>query len=155
MVTIGMPIRNCEATLAQAIRSLQLQTFRDWNLIMIDDGSTDRTVEVASRFSDERITILVDGMHRGLPARLNQILSLTNSPYFGRMDADDIAYPQRLERQSSILKHPEVDSVAAPWRCSGVKEPCLERGRLRTLMPPFVSFRIPDFSSLIQPLLAG
>jgi glycosyltransferase involved in cell wall biosynthesis len=111
-VTIGMPIRNCEATLAQAIRSLQMQTFRDWNLIMIDDGSTDRTVEVARRFSDERITILVDGMHRGLPARLNQILSLTNSPYFGRMDADDISYPQRLERQVQYLdKHPEIDLI--------------------------------------------
>ena len=112
MVTIGMPIRNCEATLAQTIRSLQLQTFRDWNLIMIDDGSTDRTVEVAGRFSDERITILVDGMHRGLPARLNQIISLTNSPYFARMDADDIAYPQRLERQIQYLeKHPEIDLI--------------------------------------------
>lgn len=111
-ITIGMPVRNCEATLAQAIRSLQLQTYQDWRLIMIDDGSSDGTLKAAQQFDDKRITILSDGVHRGLPARLNQILTLAQSKYFARMDSDDIAYPQRLERQVRYIEeHPKVDLV--------------------------------------------
>jgi glycosyltransferase involved in cell wall biosynthesis len=114
LVTVGMPARNCEETLARAIRSVLLQTFQDWQLIVIDDGSRDGTLEVARQFKDRRITVLSDGAPRGLAARLNQILSMSRSKYFARMDGDDVAYPQRLERQVAYLEqHPDVDLVGS------------------------------------------
>jgi len=110
MVSIGMPCFNCERTLATAIRSILNQTYINWELLLIDDGSSDRTLEVARKFSDPRIHVFADGTHRGLVPRLNQAVAMSRGQYFARLDADDIAYPERLERQVEYLKqHPEID----------------------------------------------
>jgi len=93
-----------------AIASILNQTFTDWELIICDDGSHDRTVAAASQFSDPRIRILREGTNLGLPARLNQIISACNSEFFARMDGDDIAYPRRLELQIQTLEsNPTID----------------------------------------------
>jgi glycosyltransferase involved in cell wall biosynthesis len=116
LVSIGMSVRNNEKTLAQSVRSVLGQTYTDWELILIDDGSSDRTVPVARQFADadERIKLYVDGSQQGLPARLNQSIDLGRGTYFARMDGDDVAYPRRLERQVEYLHaHPEVDLVGA------------------------------------------
>ncbi len=112
-VSIGMPVYNCEKTIAVSIQSILNQSLTDWELIVIDDGSTDKTLAVAERFRDSRIR-LVDG-HRnyGLSRRLNQAVQLSTGRYFARMDGDDIAYPERLSKQVAFLdKHPEVDLLA-------------------------------------------
>jgi len=107
-----MPVRNCGNTLALTLRSLQKQTFSDWELFLVDDGSTDETLSVAYGFTDPRIKILSDGNQRGLPARINQVIDTAISPYLARMDGDDIAYPERLERQLAYHQmHPDVDLV--------------------------------------------
>jgi len=122
LVSIGMPVYNCEKTLAQAIRSILLQTFQDWVLILIDDGSTDETIGIAQGFDDQRIRVLADGKHKGLPERLNEAIKESRGNYFARMDGDDIAYPRRLERQLAYMKeHPEVDLVGAGILLFGVK----------------------------------
>jgi glycosyltransferase involved in cell wall biosynthesis len=109
-----MPVRNCERTLEIAIRSIQRQTYKDWELLLIDDGSTDKTVEIARSFRDSRINAISDGVHRGLPARLNEAISLSTGKYFARMDGDDVAYPERLASQIQYLKdHSEVDLLGA------------------------------------------
>jgi len=105
-----MPVYNCAHTLPAAIRSILNQTFNDWELLIIDDGSTDCTSEVARTFSDRRIRLLDDGSHLGLAERLNQGIALSQGAFLARMDGDDIAYPQRLELQVAFLReHPEVD----------------------------------------------
>lgn len=105
-----MPIHNCEQTIAVAVRSLLSQTFRSWELLLIDDGSTDRTLAIARSFSDPRIHVLADGRHRGLVFRLNQAIDLSRGSYFARMDGDDVSYPERLTLQVEYLEaHPEID----------------------------------------------
>lgn len=109
-VTVGMSVHNAEATLALALRSVLWQSFADWELILIDDGSTDRTMDVVRQFQDPRIRVLYESRNKGLAVRLNQCLELARGMYFARMDADDVAYPERLGRQVSYLEaHPEVD----------------------------------------------
>jgi glycosyltransferase involved in cell wall biosynthesis len=108
-----MPVYNCRATVAEAIASILNQTFDDWELIVIDDGSRDGTADVVQRFADRRICLLVGETNLGLPTRLNEIVRRSESVFFARMDGDDIAYPDRLRLQVEFLeKHPEVDLVA-------------------------------------------
>jgi glycosyltransferase involved in cell wall biosynthesis len=114
LVSIGMPVHNCQETLPLALRSLLAQSYSNWELLLIDDGSSDDTFHVASRFTDLRIKVYADGKNQGLPARLNQTIAKSQGKYFARMDGDDLAYPQRLERQVDYLEqHPNVDLVGA------------------------------------------
>lgn len=109
---IAMPVLNCQNTLAITVRSILWQTHSDWELLLIDDGSTDVTLKIARQFGDSRIQVHSDGASQGLPARLNQAITLSQGHYFARMDGDDVAYPERLENQLSFLcDHPEVDLV--------------------------------------------
>ena len=111
LVTVGMPVYNAAATVATAVRSICLQTFTDWELIVIDDGATDRIVEVMRDFPDPRIRFIQSPAgNQGLATRLNQCVDLARGRYFARMDADDVSYPERLERQVNYLQeHPEID----------------------------------------------
>src|SRR5262245_7924035 len=72
LVSIGMPVFNCEKTLAIAIRSILNQTYDNWELLLMDDGSIDRTLDVARSFDDPRISVVTDHSHKGLVPRLNQ-----------------------------------------------------------------------------------
>jgi glycosyltransferase involved in cell wall biosynthesis len=91
-----------------------MQTYQNWELLLIDDGSNDRTLEVVSEIKDPRIRVIVDGQHRLLPARLNQIIEMASGQFFARMDGDDIAYPRRLEQQLTFMNsHPELDLIGA------------------------------------------
>ena len=124
LVSIGMPVYNCESTVAESIASVLNQTFENWELIIYDDGSTDRTVAIARQFTDRRIHIKVGSTNCGLPACLNKIVAGSRSQFFARMDGDDVAYPERLEKQLEFLRsHREVDLVAGSilvFRSDGV-----------------------------------
>jgi glycosyltransferase involved in cell wall biosynthesis len=110
LVTIGMPVFNCATTVEAAVCSILAQTFRDWRLIVIDDGSCDGTMAAAGIFDDPRIQLVKGGTNLGLPTRLNEAVARSRGRYFARMDGDDISYPTRLERQLAYLQaHPEVD----------------------------------------------
>ncbi|HEY9640572.1 MAG TPA: glycosyltransferase family A protein [Coleofasciculaceae cyanobacterium] len=114
LVSIGMGVWNCEKTLKPALQSIVNQTYQNWELLLIDDGSSDRTVEIARSFHDPRIQIIVDGLHKNLATRLNQAVALGRGKYFARMDGDDIAYPKRLEIQVQYLEeHLDVDLVGS------------------------------------------
>jgi|ERR1700733_1541395 len=112
LVSIGLPLFNCEKTIGSALRSILNQTFSNWELLIIDDGSADRTPEIIRSFDDPRIRMIVDGEHRGLVARLNQAIELSSGKYFARMDGDDVAFPDRMRRQVDFLtENPNVDLV--------------------------------------------
>ncbi len=104
LVSIGLPLFNGSQTLAVAIRSVLLQTYRNWELIMVDDGSTDGTKEVARSFHDPRVKFVDGAVNRGLPFRLNELVERSTGEYFARMDQDDVAYPGRIERQLRFLQ---------------------------------------------------
>lgn len=103
-ISIGIPFYNCEDFLADAIKSVLLQTYENWELILVDDGSKDRSLEIAKSFMDTRIRVISDGENKKLPARLNQIIHESKGDYIVRMDADDLISPLRLEKQLNFLK---------------------------------------------------
>ncbi|MFN0303985.1 MAG: glycosyltransferase family 2 protein [Burkholderiales bacterium] len=114
LVTIALSMQNSDSTIDAALRSLIAQTYSDWELVLHDDGSTDTSVERARQWRDARIRIVVNGVQRGLGARLNQTIDVARGRYFARMDADDIAYPQRLAMQVEYLEaHPAIDLIGA------------------------------------------
>lgn len=111
-VTIGLPVYNAAPWLRDALRSVFAQSFADWELLVVDDGSRDGSLEIARRLRDPRVHVFADGRHRGLAARLNQIVAAAHGPLVARMDADDLLHPKRLERQISFLAdNPRVDGV--------------------------------------------
>jgi len=126
-VSILMPVRNEARYLPAALASLQRQTFPLWELIAVDDGSTDATHEilVAAQAADGRIRI-VKRSGGGLVAALNAGLKQCHAPYVARMDGDDICHPRRLAAQVAYLdQHPEVHLVASNFRHfprSGLKD---------------------------------
>lgn len=110
LVSIGMPVFNCENTIRVAINSILNQTYQNWELLIIDDGSGDLTVPIAQSFKDSRIRVVADSLNLKLPTRLNQAIALSQGKYFARMDGDDISYPERLQAQVEYLEnHPEID----------------------------------------------
>lgn len=116
MVTIGIPIFNAEATLLETVQSVIAQSVTDWELILIDDGSRDRSLSIAKSINDPRVRVLSDGVNKGLPARLNQIVDEAKYDFIMRMDADDLMHPQRLEKQLKVLQENEsIDLV-----CTGL-----------------------------------
>ncbi len=113
-VSVVMSALNAQATIGLALRSIERQTFRDWELIVVDDGSTDRTRAVIAGHADPRIRLLAHDQRRGLAARLNEAIAAARGDFIARMDADDIAYPKRLERQVGYLAaRPKVDLVGS------------------------------------------
>ncbi|WP_168415530.1 glycosyltransferase family 2 protein [Acinetobacter indicus] len=112
-ISIGIPIYNAESYLADAIKSVLAQTYPYWELILVDDGSTDNSLEIAQEFAakDNRIRIISDGLNKKLPARLNQIIKEAKYDYIARMDADDLMDPRRLELQLEVLKSNNIDLV--------------------------------------------
>lgn len=101
---MAIPAFNAQNTIEEAIASVLIQSYRDISIVVLDDGSTDKTVERARLFADERIKVISDGVNRGLVYRLNQAIRLCASDYLARMDADDLMHPERIERQVSYLE---------------------------------------------------
>ena len=111
-VTIGLPFYNAEKYLADAIRSVFAQTHQNWELILIDDGSTDGSLKIAKSVQDPRVRVYSDGENKKLATRLNEIVQLANYDIIARMDADDLMSPTRIEKQLKILtEYPEIDLV--------------------------------------------
>lgn len=111
IISIAIPFYNCESFLDKAIISVINQTYKNWTLILIDDGSTDNSLSIAKKYeSDARIRVISDGLNKGLVTRLNQSVALASGEYYARMDADDIMHPMRLEKQIEFLKsHEDID----------------------------------------------
>lgn len=114
-ISIILPAFNSEAFIAEAIRSLLSQTFTDFELIIINDGSTDRTEEIILSFSDPRIHYHRNQKNSGLICTLNKAIDLAKGKYIARMDADDICIPERLSIQKNFLdQNVDIAAVAAP-----------------------------------------
>lgn len=110
LVSIAMPFYNAERTMGASIRSILLQSHAHWELLLCDDGSTDASRELARSFNDPRIVVWGDQRRLELGARLNECIKRARGEYLARMDADDIAYPRRLEKQLRFLAdRPDVD----------------------------------------------
>ena len=115
--------------LHESIKSILSQTYRDFEFIIIDDGSTDGSVEVIKSFlSDDRIKLVENKTNLGLPASLNIGFGMAQGEYIARMDSDDISYPDRIEKQVRFMdEHPEI-IVSGTWcRLFGEREGEIKR----------------------------
>lgn len=113
-VTVLMPAYNAERYVAEAVRSILAQTWRDFELLVIDDGSTDGTLKALQALDDPRLRIERNPGNLGLIATLNRGLELARGRYVARMDADDVARPQRLALQIAYLEaHPDIAVLGA------------------------------------------
>ena len=110
-----MPVYNGGSYLRPAILSILNQDFEDFELLIIDDGSIDASMEVANSFNDPRIRIEPNGKNLGLITSLNRGLDLAKGEYVARMDADDIAFPKRLSTQVAFMEsHPDI-GLCGTW----------------------------------------
>lgn len=120
-----MPAYNAEATIAEAMESVLAQDFTQFELLLLDDGSADRTRQIAERLAarDRRIKV-ISRNKRGIVASLNELCTMARAPLIARMDADDICEPQRLSKQVAFLDdHPGYGLVGC--RASAIDQ----RGR--------------------------
>jgi hypothetical protein len=107
LVSVVLPIYNCEDYLVAAIESILGQSFHSFEFIIIDDGSKDRSAEVIKGFQDERIRI-IHQPNQGLAATLNRGIAMARGQYIARQDQDDLSYPERLARQVAHMEaHPD------------------------------------------------
>lgn len=128
LVSVLMPVYNAERYVSDAVKSILNQTFKDFEFLIIDDGSTDQSINILQNFADtdNRITLL-SRENRGLVNTLNEMIDLASAPLLARMDADDISYPDRFSKQVNFLqKNPPVVCVGGSF------EVIDERGRLLT-----------------------
>ncbi len=110
-ISLIMSVYNGETYLCEAIDSVLQQTFTDWELIVINDCSTDGTAELLSRYAlqDERVRVYTNEVNLRLPSSLNKAITYANGKYIARMDADDICLPDRLEKQYAFMEsHTDV-----------------------------------------------
>lgn len=103
-VTVLMPVYNAGPYLRQAVLSIVRQTFTDWELLIIDDASTDDAIAGIGDIDDSRIRVIRNPRNLGLAATLNVGIDLARGEFIARMDQDDIAYPERLARQIEMLQ---------------------------------------------------
>lgn len=143
-ISVVMPVYSAEKYLRDAVNSVLSQSYADFELIMIDDGSTDGTPEVLKTFKDDRIRIRIRE-HRGLSATRNEALAMVRGEFVALMDADDVSEARRFETEIEFLRsHPSVGVVGSWAECvdaggeivPGVdlRPPCTDAGiRMRML----------------------
>jgi len=103
LVSITSAFYNEEASLLDMVKSVFAQSFTNWELILVDDGSTDGGLELARLIDDPRVRVFSNGHNLGRAATLNRITSLAKGRYIARMDADDICSPRRIEKQIELF----------------------------------------------------
>ena len=119
VVSVVLPVYNCPDLVGQAIESILAQTFADFELIVIDDGSKDETPDVLGNYTDSRIRLMTQ-TNRGLAGTLNRGIEVAHGRYVARQDQDDVSYPERLSKQVAFLDaHPScalLGTWAEIWR---------------------------------------
>jgi glycosyltransferase involved in cell wall biosynthesis len=115
MVNILMPVYNGEKTVAGSINSILNQTDQDFEFIIIDDASTDNTVEIIKSFNDSRITVVSNKENVGCTISLNRGILLCKHAYILRQDSDDISHPKRLEIFKTAAKETKAKLITSDY----------------------------------------
>ena len=136
-----MPVYNGERFLRSAISSVLAQTYDDWELIVVDDGSNDSTPDILMSYSDSRIKVLRHEQNRKVAACCNRAMSVASGRYIARLDADDACLPTRLAEQVSYMEaNPDaalVGSAAYEINEEGVRTGFHHHGVIQPNRPSF------------------
>lgn len=114
-VSVLMPVYNSEAYIAEAIDSIINQSFEDWELIIIDDGSTDKSESIVKSYTDNRITFLKNPENKGIIYTRNRLFDKAKGEYMAIFDSDDISYPERLKKQVNFLDQNPEYAFCGTW----------------------------------------
>ncbi|RMF92800.1 MAG: glycosyltransferase [Candidatus Schekmanbacteria bacterium] len=113
-ISVIMAVYNAERFLAEAIESILNQTFRDFEFIIVNDGSSDNSEKIIESYDDSRIKLMTFKNNRGLSFALNRGIEKSSGEYIARMDADDISMPDRFEKQiKHLIDNPEIDILGS------------------------------------------
>lgn len=115
LVSVLMAVYNCEETVEEAVKCIQNQTYTNWEMIIVDDCSTDNTLKVVKQLSieDSRIKVFRNTVNKTLAPSLNICASQASGKFFARMDGDDVCDPTRFEKEMNVLlNHPEYAVVS-------------------------------------------
>jgi len=114
-VTVLLSVYNGEKYLKEAIDSILNQTFKDFEFLIINDGSTDKSLQIINSYTDRRIKLINNKINIGLQKNLHKGINLAIGEYIARMDADDISLPERLKVQVEFMdKHPKI-GICGTW----------------------------------------
>ena len=113
-ISVILPVYNAQSYLRESIQSILSQSFTDFELIIINDGSTDRSLEIIQSYTDDRIK-LINQENAGLPISLNRAITIANGEYLARQDADDISLPSRLTEQNTYLDEHPTCALLGSW----------------------------------------
>ncbi|NDV46092.1 glycosyltransferase [Paludibacter sp. 221] len=120
-ISIIMPAFNASSFIGEAIESILQQSYDSFEFIIVDDGSTDDTVEIIQAYRDKRIRLLLNGVNKGVAFSLNRGIKNAKGRYIARMDADDIALAERLKVQYDFMEaHADID-ICSSWMFAGDK----------------------------------
>ena len=114
-VSVLLAVYNCEKFIDQALKSIYDQTYQDFEVVIVDDGSTDKTSEILHDMKDSRTSIHTNSENKGLATSLNIGLNFCTGQYIARMDADDISLPQRFEKQVRYLDENPNCAALGSW----------------------------------------
>jgi glycosyltransferase involved in cell wall biosynthesis len=151
-ISIAIPVFNGARFLGEAIASILEQTYGDFELIVVDDGSTDRSVEIARAYAarDARI-VLITSEHGGIAAAMNRALAVARGEYFAPMDQDDVALPHRLQLLLGFLElNPEIALAGGGARVID-ENGHVGRKKIRPLLPKDVAVAMLSDCAIIHP----
>ncbi len=116
LVTVFIPVYNSEKYIKEALESIIRQTYKNLEILLVDDGSSDRSAEIIKSFRNPRIRLLKNEKNMGIPYTRNVGLREAKGKYMAIMDSDDIADPERIETQVRYLEnHPDIDVCASNY----------------------------------------
>ena len=115
VLSVIMPVYNAEPYVAEAIQSILNQTFKDFEIVIINDGSDDSSKIIIKSFNDSRINYFENAQNKGIAFSRNRGLELSRGEFIGMLDADDIAYPSRFEKQITFLRRNKDYGMIGSW----------------------------------------
>ncbi len=139
LVSVIMPAYNADKFIGEAIESILNQSYKNFELIVIDDGSSDRTLEIIESFKDDRLFIFCNEKNKGISYTTNRGIRKTNGKYIALMDDDDIAESNRLKIQVDYMeKHPQIDILGGRTTYIDEKGELLDYGGIPRYNPNYI-----------------
>lgn len=150
-ISVVMAVYNGIPYIEEAIKSILGQSYKNFELIIVNDASTDETLKYLKSLRDKRIIIINNSKNLGLAASLNNALEVARGEYIARMDADDISMPERLETQLKYLEeHPQI-TLCGCW-ADLIDEKGIKTGSKRyTTQPEKIKSTLLNFPCIIHP----
>jgi glycosyltransferase involved in cell wall biosynthesis len=152
LISVVMPVHNAQRFVARAVESVLAQTLRDFELIIVDDGSTDATPQLLERYARDSRVVLRSLRKSGISAAMNHGLAVARAPLVARMDADDEMLPERLAVQREfLLDHPELGGCASFYHLIDEHGDVLGDGRSPLVSIRAIERHLADHGHLVYP----